>query len=260
MDGKILKEVTLPTIIDEVDIIINLPKLKTHSLMVYTLGVKNLFGFIPGGRKPDYHAKAQDVEHFAELLCDIYQILKPKITLTIADGIIGMEGNGPSSGTPKKAGVIIISEDAGAIDYIAGKMISLETPLMNCILQRKLLDINEIETIGQIPNIPFKAPTGSSLIRKLPTFLQKMVGNNMVAHPYVKKKKCIKCRVCMKSCPVKAITLNPYPEFNRKKCVDCYCCHELCPENAIYLKGTIIRSMISLVMHIRSAIRRDKSQ
>jgi len=251
LKGKVLDEIALPSIIEDVDMIINLPKLKTHSLMTFTAGVKNLFGFVPGGRKPDYHNKARNPARFAELLCDVYAAVKPKLKLTIVDGIIGMEGNGPSAGKPKETGIIIASDDAAALDYVVQDIIGLESPIIKCLQERKLLDASSIERIGEIPRIPYKGPSSIMSLSKLPGWLQRFIERQMTAHPYVNEDKCAKCRICERSCPARAITMEPYPAFDRKKCIDCYCCHELCPEHAIYLKGTIWRRLLMKAMHLK---------
>lgn len=256
INGKVLDKIALPSILDEVDMIISLPKLKTHTLMTYTAGVKNLFGLVPGGRKSDYHNMARDPKKFAELLCDIYETVKPKLKLTIADAIVGMEGNGPAAGKAKQTGLVIASDDAGALDYAVQKITGLESPTMKCLAERKLLDTRKIEIASELPRIPYKPPSSFMSISSFPPWLQNSLESQMTAHPHVKKKKCIKCGACAKSCPAKAITLAPYPDFNRKKCIDCYCCHELCPKHAIYLKGPPGHRLIKLLLHLKSAVQK----
>ncbi len=102
--GKIFKQLEIDQTVLEAEVIINLPKLKTHSLTLLTLGVKNLFGCIPGPRKALWHLKAgEDRKTFAKILVDVYQIIQP--SLTILDGIVGMDGSGPNSGRPDSAGI-----------------------------------------------------------------------------------------------------------------------------------------------------------
>ncbi|MCX8012254.1 MAG: DUF362 domain-containing protein, partial [Desulfobacterota bacterium] len=99
----------------EADLVINLPKLKTHSQMMLTLGVKNLFGTIVAQRKAEWHFFAgMNRDTFASLLLDIYLIIKP--ALTILDGVWGMEGYGPSNGIPRKVGLLAVATDAVALD------------------------------------------------------------------------------------------------------------------------------------------------
>ena len=254
--GRVLDKVALPALVDEVDIIINMPKLKTHSLMTYTAGVKNLFGLIPGGRKPDYHRMAQDADHFAGILCDIYQTVKPKVKLTILDAVVGMEGNGPSAGRPKKTGLVLVADDAGAMDYAVQKIIGLESPLMKCLIERKLLDTDKIILIGEMPSIHYRPPTSFISLSNMPNKLRNFIEKHMTAHPHVTEDKCVKCGICMKACPVKAIKLKPYPDFDRDVCIDCYCCHELCPQHAIYLKGTWLRNLLMRIVSVKAKLQR----
>src|SRR3990172_12353520 len=108
--GRVFKQLEIDQKVLEADVVINLPKWKTHGMMLLTLGVKNLFGFLPGPRKALWHLKAgDDRKVFAQVLVDLYQIVQP--SLTILDGILGMEGNGPGSGRPIPLGLILASRD-----------------------------------------------------------------------------------------------------------------------------------------------------
>ncbi|NEQ22909.1 MAG: DUF362 domain-containing protein, partial [Microcoleus sp. SIO2G3] len=82
------------------DVVINLPKIKSHSQLTLTLGVKNLFGCVPGKMKAWWHMEAgKDAARFATMLIETARAIAPN--LTIADGIIGHQGNGPSNGEPR---------------------------------------------------------------------------------------------------------------------------------------------------------------
>jgi len=99
----------------EADVVINLPKLKSHSQLVLTLGVKNLFGCVPGKMKAWWHMEAgKDANRFAEMLVQTALAINPN--LTILDGIIGHEGNGPSGGEPRPLGILGASPDVFALD------------------------------------------------------------------------------------------------------------------------------------------------
>lgn len=244
-NGKVIKRFILAKEPFEADLIINLPKLKTHVLMKYTGAVKNMFGCIPGGGKSEKHAVAPNEDMFANLLLDIYQNVTPH--LNIMDAIIGLEGDGPgSAGMPKKVGLILASQDAVALDIEASKIIGfnpLDIKTTKYAIERELSKkIEGIESIGEKDfKIDFKKPTKKSkLIKKMPLPIVKFIFNLTSRRPYVKKQKCKKCNICAKVCPVDAIKLDPYPKFNRKTCVLCYCCHENCPYNAIRLSHSSI--------------------
>ncbi len=99
----------------DADVVINLPKVKSHVQMTVTLGVKNLFGCVPGKMKAWWHMEAgKDAQRFSAMLVETARMISPD--LTIIDGIMGHEGNGPSGGEPKALGVLAASPDVFALD------------------------------------------------------------------------------------------------------------------------------------------------
>lgn len=239
-NAKVIKKFVLAKEPFTADIIINLPKLKTHVLTKYTGAVKNMFGCVPGGGKSKKHAIAPNEDMFCNLLLDIYQNITPH--LNIMDAILSLEGDGPgSAGIPKKTGLIIASKDAIALDIEASRIIGynpLDIKTTKYAIERGLFkNAGDVEVIGEKNlKIDFKKPTAKAqLASNLPKPIVRFIFNLASTKPNVKKNKCKKCGICAEVCPANAITLKPYPEFNRKKCVLCYCCHENCPYNAIRL-------------------------
>lgn len=250
------KNPQISSLLFDVDLVVNLPKLKTHTLMKYTGAIKNLFGTIPGGRKQQLHAMARNESDFGNLLVDIYQNIKPG--LNIMDAIIGLEGNGPgTAGISKPTGLILASASAPALDLVASEMIGFEplSILTNKFsVERKLVNVNEIEIIGKKRKIPYKKPINApDTAMPLVGWLMKLAA----MRPYAIKKKCHKCGVCKGGCPMKAITLTPYPVIDRKKCICCYCCHENCPYNAMDLKGS---QLIELARKARDLFFKPKNE
>jgi uncharacterized protein (DUF362 family) len=99
----------------EADVVINLPKLKSHTQLTLTMGVKNLFGCVPGKMKAWWHMEAgKDANRFGEMLVETARAINPN--LTILDGIIGHEGNGPSGGEPRPLFLLGASADVFALD------------------------------------------------------------------------------------------------------------------------------------------------
>ncbi|MEK6984389.1 MAG: DUF362 domain-containing protein [Nanoarchaeota archaeon] len=124
-NGIVVKEFPLTHYFDEVDAVINLPKLKTHSQLYFTGAVKNLYSMMPGPRRGFYHLKYSNIEYFANMLLDLYDLLRKKVVLNIMDGIYGMEGNGPTNGASKFAGILGASADAIALDFVMCRLIGL---------------------------------------------------------------------------------------------------------------------------------------
>jgi uncharacterized protein (DUF362 family)/NAD-dependent dihydropyrimidine dehydrogenase PreA subunit len=238
-EARMYKNLQISKLLFDVDLVVNLPKLKTHTLMKYTGAVKNLFGTIPGGRKQQLHAMGRNESDFGNILVDIYQNIKPG--LNIMDGIIGLEGNGPGTGgIPKKTGLIIASTSAPSLDIVVSEMIGFNASdiLTNkfCI-ERKLVEPDKIEVIGAKKFIPYKKPINA------PDFASPIIGwvmKHAALRPYAIKSKCRKCGVCRDVCPMKLIKLDPFPVINKKRCISCYCCHENCPYNAMELRAPIV--------------------
>jgi len=214
------------------DKIVNLAKLKTHSLTFLTLAVKNNYGCVPGKEKGKWHFKALKNSRFAQLLVEICDVVNP--TLNIVDGIVGHEGNGPSNGTPKRLGVIFTGENPFAVDDSILKSLSIPRRRYQILMQarRKHL-IPEYEIEGSwkgtmtLPQTA-KVFSGLDIINRSFNFFKKI--------PAINTEKCIACKRCERACPAGAITIDDY-SIDYKKCIRCYVCHEICPEDAINLKS-----------------------
>lgn len=243
----------------DADVVINLPKLKTHSAGIYTGAVKNVFGCIPGLRKAKYHKMAPNPESFGEILADIHQAAK--FQLHIMDGIIAMQGEGPTAGEVYQGNKILMSTDPLALDTAAIKMLGMgieELPILSAAIKRKIGE-NKLENItidGDYKAIPklagFKLPKRynsnkkrnyNSLIKVIDFFKTK---------PEVNKKKCRNCNVCVESCPAKAINRDT-KHIDYKACIECMCCHELCMYKAVELKkDNFLAGILDRVMSLGS--------
>lgn len=226
----------------EADGVISLPKLKTHGFMKFTGAVKVLFGCIPGIKKAEYHLRVAERKDFAELLVEI--LLKVKPRLSIMDGIIAMEGEGPSAGDPYPLNLLLASPDSVALDVIASKIIGFEPEEVytNAVAKELGLwkSLEEIELIGEnaeeIKATNFKLPQ-KDLFDSIPPTLRHFLRNRTTAKPILGyPERCTACLTCEKNCPAEAIKVeNNQPVFDYQKCIRCYCCHELCPEKALSL-------------------------
>lgn len=227
----------------QVDKVICLPKLKTHQYMAYTGAIKLLYGYLPGITKVEYHLHAgKDHATFANLLLDIYETLTP--TLTIMDAVVGMEGNGPSHGSPRQIGLILASDNCAALDYVAVDVIGLppdRVPTINGAIQRGISprSLDDITLYGPaLADIRVSDFVQSASIQQanIPGWITK-VSDKFANKPVIDKESCVKCGKCAENCPPKVITFTrgEVPTINYTTCMRCFCCHELCPVGAIHI-------------------------
>ena len=236
----------------EYDAIINIAKMKTHSLMLFTGAVKNLYGVIPGLYKTELHKHFIEPENFSFLLSAIYGLLKKNIILNIIDGIVGMDGAGPSGGNPFPFGILLASEKASAVDYVATELMGFEFKDMTYLIDSikdDNLSISDIIIDDKWKGFKFKNVNlktvlfRSRIVNKLPKFLSNWFQKLISFYP-VMPKSCKLCLVCMQSCPVKVITLKEERlVFDKKDCIKCLCCHELCPDSEIKLKKHLLAKL-----------------
>ncbi len=221
---------------NDYEIIINLPKLKSHTMMGLTLGVKNTFGFIHSLHKAKWHLRAgKSREIFARTLIDIHRIVNPSIT--ILDGIIGMDGDGPSNGRPRDFDLICISKDAFILDHYIERLIGLRhrLPVTEEALKHSIIDEYEVEEYGHILIRDFIMPgTMMDTDWAIPGRIKGLLRGFFIKKPRLKKDVCQGCGLCRDICPAKAIRFNnETPFFDYKSCIRCYCCQEMCPKGAI---------------------------
>lgn len=254
-NAKIVKSIECIYLCKEVDHIISLCKLKTHAMAVFTGGVKNMFGVIPGLLKAEYHFKMPKIKDFTNLLVDIYEIIKP--SLVIMDAIEAMEGEGPSAGSKKNVNLILASSCGHSLDVKACEIVNInpfKVPTIKRALERNLLDHNlkEIKFIGEnledIKILDFKQANIRSFDffeNYIPKSINKFISNFLKPKPFIIREKCVKCKECIKVCPTKTIDYkNKRININLDNCIRCFCCHELCPIKAIGIKKSILSKFI----------------
>ncbi|MCK8058206.1 MULTISPECIES: DUF362 domain-containing protein [unclassified Fusibacter] len=225
----------------EVDVVINLPKMKTHSMGIYTGAVKNLFGAVAGLRKAKYHKESPDPLQFGEVLADIHMAID-NMPLHLMDGIVAMQGEGPTAGDPYAAGKILISEDPLALDRVCIEMMGIEAErvsILKASIKRGIgtFDKSKINVHGNADRLEgFTLPRRYSQSKVVDYSKVKGVIDFFKAVPVVNRKKCVNCNSCVDGCPVKAIDRDT-KFINYDLCIDCLCCHELCMIEAIDLKS-----------------------
>ena len=231
------------------DLLINLPKLKTHTLAYMTCAEKNYFGLIYGLNKSGWHIKASNPLDFGNAINDLYGALLEaminKSILNICDGIIGLEGEGPSSGgKTKKANALLISDDAVSLDRVALEVVHLDYKKLyiNQIANDRGYGNGNIKTIEikgnsleDFDDIHFLAPKDSISHAGIRLLQWPICRALFLEHPIINKNKCVGCRECTKICPPKTLKVRKgkYPSLKTLKCIRCWCCAEVCPQNAI---------------------------
>ncbi|MEG0872814.1 MAG: DUF362 domain-containing protein [Clostridia bacterium] len=244
--GKVVKNIDIISPILKADLVVNLPKLKTHAMMNLTCGVKNLFGIVPGMTKAEIHSIYPKYEDFANAIIDISYSVKNQIT--IVDAIDSMEGNGPNQGSPRHTSLILASKNQAELDYVAMKIINLPLKLaysVNESLKRNLFSKKSLEIIGEkledciIPD--FKKP--DSIKRGMFKYMIN-ISRFLKPYPIFNKDKCIKCKLCINRCPAHVLELRAGRVVltSKKECIRCFCCSEHCPADAISIKHQLIFS------------------
>ena len=256
-EGVVAKNFDIIKVALDADVIINFGKVKTHSFTFFTGAVKNLFGLIPGMQKAQVHAESPKVVKFMNYVVDIGEFMKDKIALHILDGVVGMEGPGPSAGTPRKIERFIASTNPFACDLVAVKIIGGEIehfPEFHIAKVRGIVphEESQVEIVGETLE--------SSIIKDYilvdndllwndevikATAISKRVQKWITAYPTVKKSQCKGCKKCQEHCPNDAITMvKGVAKFDLDLCIRCFCCQELCPYHVIKIK----RSWLSKIL------------
>lgn len=243
--GKFKDKMYLAKPLIQADVVINVPKLKTHSATIYTGAVKNVFGCIPGLRKAMYHKIAPAKEDFGEILTDIHE--GAKFHLHIMDGIVSMEGDGPTAGSPYHANKILISTDPLALDTVAIKMLGMdieEIDIFTSARKRNLgqwnLDKITIDGDYNYKSLPvlnnYKLPKRYKSTKTRNSKAVIRVVDFFKTRPVINMKKCKACNICVESCPIKVIDIKT-KKIDYDQCIECMCCHELCMHKAVELKS-----------------------
>jgi len=257
----VMPSLDLTSQLDWCDVLITLPKLKTHVQMGYTGAVKNQYGLIPGAMKARLHFRFQNRDRLADLMVDINRTAKTRLALM--DGVIAMEGNGPTGGNPRQLGAVLASDDLPALDVVACSLIGIspeENPL-NLAARRAnwgTTYLEDIEVSGEDLDeirchdfVLVKKPANMLKILPLPNFVLRFLRRQFAPRPVIDIEKCRKCGRCSNGCPVKPAAINPFAEtaaerLNDKTCIRCYCCHEFCPAKAIDLRKTLLAKLLPM--------------
>jgi len=243
-DGVLLKRLDLLKVWQEADVVIALPKLKTHGLTTVTGATKILFGLVPGLTKSGYHAKLADVNRFCDMLLDVVACVRP--ALFVMDGVLGMEGNGPSlGGSPRQVGVLLASQDGVAMDAVVCRIIGLapdRLPLFRAAARRgwwpaKVTVAGPPVAEVAVPDFRLPDTTQAAVRRDGRGWLSQLAVHALTPRPLPQRDRCTACRTCVRICPQQAIAIvDRLAVVDDARCIRCYCCHEVCPEAAMGLE------------------------
>ena len=235
-EGDVAKRLDLIGVLDHVDAVITVGKLKTHGLTTMTGCVKNLYGCVPGTTKVEYHARYPQAELFSRMLVDLCACVKPCFALL--DAVEGMEGEGPSGGRPRTIGALVGGANPHQVDAVGAALIGLapdEVTTLRAAKRRGLL--TPFDCVGD--------PMEPLVLRDfdIPMRTKRRGWVNMVNHlpqalrprPVFTHRACDGCGTCMRACPAKAIAMDGQrrPQVDLRKCIRCYCCQELCPKTDV---------------------------
>ena len=253
--GVQAKEFILPKELLEQDCVISLSKMKTHALERITGAVKNSYGFVYGFHKAKGHTQYPSADSFARMLIDLNKCVAPK--LYVMDGIVAMEGNGPGSGDPVSMNVLLMSTDPVALDSVFSRLVYLKPEMVPTNYHGEKMglgtwkeeEITLLTPDGEVSMAEAVKKYGNPDFNVDRTEARKNIWTRMAGalnifqkKPYIEADKCVRCGICVQSCPVpgKAVDFrkgkDKPPVYDYKKCIRCFCCQEMCPKKAIKVK------------------------
>jgi len=237
-------------------IIINVAKYKTHSLTGFTGGLKNLYGLVPGLIKTDYHRLYPATKDFAALLLALYWLTRSRVSYSFIDGILGMDGAGPSAGRVRNFGLLFGSRSIPAMDYTAARLMGFrmgDVPYLREALHGDgiLPSRIKVPTSFQdftLPDVDIRVvKLRKELLKYVPGIGRKIFQKVYYFHPRISER-CKSCGLCVRSCPVHAITPPApgiLPAVNPKVCIKCMCCHEMCPHHAVDIHKSFLAGLVT---------------
>ncbi len=256
--GLLLKQLTVVEMLQDVTKVISVSKLKTHGMAMFTGAVKNMFGIVPGILKAEYHFSMPEIADFSDALIDICAYADP--ILSFMDGIVGMEGEGPSAGIPREIGVVLASTSPYHLDVAAAAIIGL-TPTQVPTIKRSVargLCSGTLEDIIFPAERPEKFLLSDYKIPKIrstnllppttPSYVKTFVNACLQPKPVFHFKDCVGCGICAESCPAKVLHMQDQkPIIDLNECIRCFCCQELCPKKAVTIHRPWIMKILSKI-------------
>lgn len=231
----------VPKLLRQVDLVINIPKFKTHGLTGISGAVKNTFGYIPGAQKAKIHCLARTYEPFARALAEVHAIRKPD--LNVVDAILAMEGRGPFSPQLRYIGQLLVSTDPVALDSVICGMIGFKPRDIPHLREAEALGLgscDKVETIGvpkELPGfvLPPNADTPWAINGDLGVLSESLLRDGSRTVVEIDRDKCRRCGGCAAVCPTGALAMADAPAMTGKECASCHACQEVCEVRALML-------------------------
>jgi uncharacterized protein (DUF362 family) len=238
---EFMDTVSVSRAVTDADVIISLPKFKTHGLTTITGAIKNSYGILPGAQKARLHQAAGSPQRFHDVVVDVFKLRVPD--LFIVDAVVGMEGNGPASPDLRQIGKILAADNAVAIDAVIAQMMGIEPSRLRFLKKaagdglgdyapKTIEIIGELEPISGfvLPPLDGQASAGNSAVRQLLVQRTKLLPRASDL--------CTGCGTCVDQCPVGALEMGDdgLPHVDADLCITCFCCQEMCPEKAMTLE------------------------
>lgn len=225
----------------DADVVISLPKFKTHGLTVMTGAIKNSYGILPGAQKARLHQIAGSPQRFQEVIVEVFRLRIPD--LLIMDAVVGMEGNGPASPELRDIGLILAADNGVAMDAVVARMMGIDPNSLHFLQYAKVLGLGDFESrfikidgeLKIIPDFKFPLPLVGNSISGNPANQEHLISRTQL-RPRADEELCTACELCIDQCPVSALTMRQaFPQVDADLCITCFCCQEICPEKAMTL-------------------------
>ncbi len=237
----------LPTVgvseeILEADIVISLPKFKTHGLTVLTGAIKNSYGILPGAQKARLHQLAGSPARFHDVIVEVFRLRIPD--LFIMDAVVGMEGSGPASPELRDIGLILAADNGVALDSVVARMMGVDPVSLRFLQKARAMGLGDFEEqmveidgeMSILPDFKLPPPLDAGVIAGNPRN-QEILLSRTLLRPQADPELCTACGACIDHCPVSALSMGEdLPLVDADVCITCFCCQEICPEKAMTLK------------------------
>ncbi|HEY3397903.1 MAG TPA: DUF362 domain-containing protein [Armatimonadota bacterium] len=242
-----IREAQLSAWLAEVDAVVNLAKLKTHTQTVLTGAVKNMFGLVAPRQRIDLHALVAGRE-LSEGIVDTFAARPPEVSLV--DAVVAMEGSGPTHGAAKPLGWLAAGADAVAVDAVAASLAgfapgSIATTVAAATAGYGCGDLERIEIVGADPaSLRGHLRPAPRPPEHFPRWLGQAAGKLIYVRPRVAGKLCTRCGRCAAICPAHCISLRAQAVIDRARCLECFCCMEACPQDAIGVQRSLLSRLV----------------